>query len=145
VRTRTGRRDAGETLTETLVTVVILGISTAGISLALGTAVKASTLHRQQALVQNALRSWGDQVAAGSYTACATAGSFAAPSPALPAGMTAAVTAVQYWNGVTFVGSCGTDTGIQRVTLRITAPTGTSSGLADSVAVVVRKPCTSTC
>ena len=145
MRTRTGRRDAGETLTETLVTVVILGIATAGISFALGTAVKASTLNRQQSLVHNALRSWAEQVAAGSYTACATASSFAAPSPALPTGMTAAVTGVQYWNGLTFVGSCGTDTGIQRVTLRITAPTGTTGGLVDSVAVVVRKPCTSTC
>lgn len=139
------RRDAGETLTETLVTVMVLGIATAGISLALGAAVKASTLNRQQALVQNALVSWAEQVAAGTYTTCATTSSFAAPSPALPAGMTSAVTSVQYWNGLTFSGSCGTDSGIQRVTLRITAVTGTSPGLTDTVAVVVRKPCTSTC
>lgn len=139
------RRDAGETLTELLVTVVILGISTAGIAFGLGTTVKAATLNRQQALAQNALRTWAEQIGAGTYTACAPASSFAAPSPALPTGLTAAVTAVQYWNGVTFVGSCGTDTGIQRVTLRISAATAATSPLTETVAVVVRKPCTSTC
>jgi type II secretory pathway pseudopilin PulG len=139
------RPDAGETLTELLVTVVILGIATAGIAFALGTTVKAATLNRQQALAQNALRSWAEQIGAGTYTACAPASGFAAPSPAPPAGLTAAVTAVQYWNGVTFAGTCGTDTGIQRVTLRISAATGSASPLTETVAVVVRKPCTSTC
>jgi type II secretory pathway pseudopilin PulG len=138
-------RDAGETLTELLVTVVILGISTAGIVFGLGTAVKATTLNRQQAVAQNALRSWAEQIGAGAYTACAPASDFAVPSPALPTGLTAAVTAVQYWNGATFAGTCGTDTGIQRVTLRISAATGTTSSLTETVAVVVRKPCTSTC
>ncbi|HST66042.1 MAG TPA: type II secretion system protein [Mycobacteriales bacterium] len=139
------RPDAGETLTELLVTVVILGIATAGISVALGMTVKASAMQRQQALAQNALRSWAEQIGAGPYTACATAGSFAAPSPAPARGLTAAVTAVQYWNGVTFVSSCGTDTGVQRVTLRVTAANGLSPALTKTVAVVVRKPCASTC
>ena len=139
------RPDAGETLTETLLTVVILGIATAGIAFALGTVVRASTMDRQQALAQNALRSWAEQIGAGTYTACATAGSFAAPSPALATGLTAAVTAVQYWDGSTFAGSCDSDTGIQRVTLRVTAANGLSPALTESVAVVVRKPCVSTC
>jgi type II secretory pathway pseudopilin PulG len=142
---RDTRRDAGETLTELLVTVVILGIATAGISFALGTTVKASGMHRQQALAQNALRSWAEQIGVGTYTACAPASSFAAPSPALSTGLTAAVTAVQYWNGVAFVSSCGTDTGVQRVTLRISAANGLSPALTKTVAVVVRKPCASTC
>ena len=140
-----GRRDAGETLTETLLTVVILGLATAGITFALGTLVKASTMDRQQSLAQNALRSWAEQIGAGTYTACAAAGSFAAPSPALATGLTASVTAVQYWNGATFVGSCDSDTGIQRVTLRVSAANGLSAAVTESVAVVVRKPCVSTC
>lgn len=139
------RPDAGETLTETLLTVVILGIATAGIAFALGTVVKTSTMDRRQALAQNALRSWAEQTGAGTYTACAAAGSFAAPSPALATGLTATVTAVQYWNGVTFLSSCDSDTGIQRVTLRVTATNGLSPAVAESVAVVVRKPCVSTC
>ena len=139
------RRDAGETLTELLLTVVILGIATTGIAFALGTTVKATTLNLQQALAQNALRSWAEQIGAGTYTACAPASGFAAPSPALPTGLTATVTGVQYWNGAAFTGSCGTDTGIQRVTLRISAVAGTAAPLTETVAVVVRKPCTTTC
>lgn len=145
MRRGNARPDAGETLTELLVTVTVLGIATAGITFALGTTVKATGMHRQQALAQNALRAWAEQISAGTYTACATTAGFAAPSPPLGTGLTAAVTAVQYWNGAAFVTACGTDSGIQRVTLRITAANGLSPALTDSVAVVVRKPCASTC
>jgi type II secretory pathway pseudopilin PulG len=139
------RSDAGETLTELLVAVVVLGIATTGIVFALGTTVRAATMDRRQALAQNALRAWAEQVSAGPYTACATAGSFAAPSPALPTGLTATVTRVQYWDGSTFASSCGTDTGVQRVTLQVAAANGLSPAVTDSVAVVVRKPCATTC
>lgn len=145
MRSGGARTEAGETLTEVLVTIVILGIAVAGISAALLVTNRTSALHRQQALAQGALRAWAEQVAAGSYTACATASTFPPPSPALPAGLTPAVTGVQYWNGTAFAASCGTDTGIQRVTLRITATTGRTTPLTDSVAVVVRKPCVSSC
>lgn len=141
----TPRRDAGETLVELLMTVVILGIATAGISGALLVSTKASALQQQQALAQNALRSWAEQLGAAGYTPCAAASSFGAPSPALPTGLTAVVSAVQYWNGTVFTGTCGTDTGIQRVTLRITAANGLSAPLTATVAVVVRRPCVSAC
>ena len=139
------RADAGETLIEILLTVVILGIAVAAISGALLTANKASTMHRQQALAQNALRVWAEQISAEAYVDCATAASFAAPSPALPAGLTATVASVQYWTGSAFAGTCGSDAGIQRVTLRVTAANGLSPALSDTVAVVVRKPCVTTC
>lgn len=145
MRSARARADAGETLTEVLVTIVILGIAVAGISAALLVTNRTSALHRQQALAQGALRSWAEQVAAGPYTACAPAGTFPLPSPAPPAGLTAAVSGVEYWNGTAFAASCGTDTGVQRVTLRITATTGRTTPLTESVAVVVRKPCVSSC
>jgi Tfp pilus assembly protein PilV len=143
--TGTSARDAGESLIELLVTVVILGITTAGISGALLATGQASTLHRQQALAQNALRSWAEQLGAGTYTDCAAADSFAGPSPALPAGLTADVSAVQYWDGKSFADSCDTDTGIQKLTLRITAANGLLAALVRSSAVVLRKPCESAC
>lgn len=140
-----GRPDAGETLVELLVTIVILGIVTAGIAAALLAAGTASSMQRNQVLAQNALRSWAEQLGAAAYTACATAGSFAAPSPAPPAGFTATVTGVQYWNGTTFGSTCAPDTGIQRVTLRITAPNGLSPAVGQNLTVVLRKPCVSAC
>jgi type II secretory pathway pseudopilin PulG len=140
------RRDAGETLVELLMTVVILGLATAGISGALLVSSKASSLQQQSALAQNALRSWAEQVgAAPTYTPCAVAASFGAPVPALPTGLTASVSTVQYWTGTVFTTTCGTDTGIQRVTLRITATNGLSAPLTDTVAVVVRRPCVTAC
>ena len=138
-------RDGGESLIELLVTVVILGISTAGLSAGLLSVGQASTMQRQQVLAQNALRSWAEQISAGTYTACAAAGAFSAPSPALPSGLTATVRTVEYWNGTSFASSCGTDSGIQQVTLRITAQNGLSPALNQDVAVVVRKPCVSSC
>jgi type II secretory pathway pseudopilin PulG len=142
---RPAARDGGETLVEILVTVVILGIATAGVTGGLLAVGETSHLQRQQVLAQHALRSWAEQIGVGTYTACATKSGFAAPSPALPTGLAASVTSVQYWDGADFTGSCGTDTGIQRVTLKITATNGLVPPISHSVAVVVRKPCASAC
>lgn len=138
-------RDAGETLIEILVTIVILGIATAGLSGALLATVNASDLQRQQVLARHALRSWAEQIGTGPYTACAAASSFAAPSPALPSGLGYAVTRVSYWNGTAFAASCTADTGVQKVTLRITAANGLSAPLIREVDVVVRQPCVTSC
>ena len=133
-------RDVGESLVEILVTVVILGIATSGLSAALLTTVKASNTQRQQVLARAALRSWAEQISAAAYVPCAVPGSFPTPSPTLPNGYTAAVTGVYYWNGTSFAGSCGTDAGAQALTLRITAPNGLSPALAQTLSIVVRKP-----
>jgi type II secretory pathway pseudopilin PulG len=144
--TTPGGRDTGESLVELLVTIVVLGIVTAGIAGALLATGKASSMHRQQVLAQNQLRAWAEQISAANYVPCASVGSFAGPSPALPGDFTATVTAVQYWNGTSsFAGTCGTDTGIQRVTLQITAQTGLTAPLVRRLAIVVRKPCASSC
>ena len=143
---RTGSRDAGESLVELLVTVVVLGIITAGLSGALLTVNGTSQLHRQQALAQHALRAWAEQVGAATYTNCAAPAAFPAPSPVLPAGLAASVPSVRYWNGTSFATSCpAVDTGIQRVTLRITATNFMVAPIGHSIVVVVRKPCVSGC
>jgi type II secretory pathway pseudopilin PulG len=142
---RPAARDGGETLVELLVTVVILGIATSGISAALVATVNASNLHRQEVLARHSLRAWAEQIGVGTYTACAAPSNFAAPSPALPSGLTAAVPSVSYWDGTSFASSCDTDTGVQKVTLRITARNGLSAPRSRDVEVVVRKPCVSAC
>jgi Tfp pilus assembly protein PilV len=143
VSTAPALREAGESLIELLVTVVILGIATAGIAGALFATGRASSAHRQMALAQNALRAWAEQLDAGSYDDCAATDSFADPDPALPADFTATVSTVQYWSGTAFVSTCGTDTGVQKVTLTVTAPNGLARAVARSMVVVLRKPCDS--
>lgn len=138
-------REAGDSLVELLVTMVVLGIATTGVTGALSAVGRGSAMHRQQILAQNVLRSWAEQVSAAPYADCATAGSVAAPAAAMPSGFAASVTGVQYWNGTAFAGSCTADTGVQRITLRVTAPNGLSPAVSQSVAVVVRKPCVTTC
>ena len=143
--------DAGETLIELLVAVVVIGTAVVAILGALVVAVDSSTLARNQTRVQAALRSWAEQVTAVGdtgtyrYVPCAAAATF--PDPAtLPTGFVPSKS-VQYWTGSTWSGTCTTDAGVQRVTLRIEAPGHAWSAVTQSVDVVVRRPCAaeSTC
>ncbi len=153
---RAGDRDRGETLIELLVAVTILGIGAAAILGGLMLAVDSSTFARSQSGVQALLRSYGDALAdAGDttgtglyrYKACAVAGDFpaatAVPGVSVPSGWSAAVTAVRYWNGTGFGTGCttGSDTGVQRVTVSVTAPAGLYPSLTRTLDVVVRRPC----
>src|SRR6266498_4448773 len=104
--------EAGETLIELLVAIVILGFSVIATLGGILVIVESATMLRKQAQSQNSLRSWAEQISMGPYSDCATAASFSLPSPSLPSGFTPRVTAVQYWNGSAFANSCASDTGI---------------------------------
>lgn len=145
MRRAPGRSDAGESLVELLVTVIILGLVTSGLAASLLATGNASTLARRQAQAQNTLRSWAEEVGAAAYTDCAQAPKFAGLVPALPGGLTGSVTSVRYWDGTAFAATCGTDTGIQRVTLTITVANTLSDPLVRGITVVVRRPCVATC
>ena len=140
--------DAGETLIELLVAVVVIGVAVTAILAALVVAVDSSSLARNEARVQAALRSWAEQVTAVgdtggySYVPCAPVSAF--PDPAgLPNGFTTGKS-VQYWTGSAWSGTCTTDAGVQRVTLRVTAPGTAWSTVTQSLDIVVRRPCAST-
>jgi Tfp pilus assembly protein PilV len=140
------RDDGGETLIELLVAVVVIGIAVTGILGALVIAVDSSALARNQARVQASLGSWAEQLTAvgdtGGYPYVPCAGASAFPAPAvMPSGFTATVTTVEYWTGSAWAGTCGTDAGVQRVTLRVTAPGQVWSTVTESLRVVVRRPC----
>jgi Tfp pilus assembly protein PilV len=137
--------DTGETLIELLVAIVILGIAVVAILGGIVVVVESSSMHRRQAQAQNGLRVWAEQISAATYSDCATAGSFSLPSPSLPNGFTPTVTAVQYWSGTSFSNSCASDQGIQKVTLRVAVAAGLYPGFTQSLDVVVRKPCVSSC
>lgn len=144
MRTPAAGGDAGETLVELLITLVILGVGVVALLGGLFVTVQTSALHRNQVVAQNVLRGWAEQIGAEEYTHCATPDSFSPPT--LPSGFSGTVVAVQYWDGTSFTDSCDPgDTGIQKVSLRITVSKNPFPGITQSVDVVVRKPCESSC
>src|SRR3954451_5688487 len=112
--------DRGETLIEMLVTIVIMGITVTAVLGAIATSVALSATHRKQATAGAYLRAEAEAVESAvaaspsAYTPCGGPSAYASLySVAAP--YTASVTAVAYWNGTTFASTCGTDSGVQRV------------------------------
>lgn len=137
--------DRGETLVELLVSMSILGIVVATLLGGLQVSGRSSVQHRKQVQVQTFLRAWAEQTSAAAYTPCATAAGVPAPNPALPAGFTATVVSMRYWSGTTFATTCAEDRGIQKVGLRVSAANQPFPAVTQTLDVVVRRPCTTTC
>ena len=116
---RPGSPDDGSTLVEALVAVSIVSIAFTAIVGGMFTTVTASDVNRQQANAATYLASSAEAVKADPYVACAA--SYAGAGFVLPAGFSQDPPVVAYWNAgtSTFDASCGTDAGLQRVTLTI--------------------------
>ncbi len=149
-RRSSGRRgnqrcDAGETLIELLISVMLLGLAVITMLGGLLVLTASSVFYEDETQVQNGLYDWASTVAAMPYTDCVTAGAVPGP-PDLPAKYTATVTSVEYWNGSAFTATCpSSDTGVARLGLRIGAPLAGYPGFSKSLVVVIRKPCVSGC
>jgi Tfp pilus assembly protein PilV len=142
-----GPGQAGETLVELLISLMIIGVAVTAILGAVRIAVAASTLDQRQIHAQALLRSWGEyavqQTTDASYpTGC---GPSVLPYPAsltpLPSGFSAQLTKVEYWNGSAFVGTCGTDLGVRRLELTMAVAPALYPGFTSTYDVVVRRPC----
>jgi hypothetical protein len=72
------------------------------------------------------------------YVDCATTGAYAAAYSTADPAYVAEVVAVRYWTGSGFAGSCAGDTGVQRVSVRVSSADGS---VAESLDVIIRKPC----
>jgi Tfp pilus assembly protein PilV len=142
-----GSVQAGETLVELLISIMIIGISVTAILGGVRIAVAASTLDQRQIHAQALLRSWGEyavgQTTDANYTtSCATSLTYPATLQALPAGFTAAQTKLEFWNGTSFAGgACSTDPGVRRIELTMSVAPALYPGFTSTYDVVVRRPC----
>lgn len=122
----TPRGDEGMTLVETLVAVSIVGLSFSALVGGMYTTVQASDINRKQAAAATALATYAEAVKADPYIACAT--SYTGTTFTAPAGFTKAPVVVSYWKPAstppTFATPCGTDSGLQRVTLALRSTDG---------------------
>jgi type II secretory pathway pseudopilin PulG len=137
-RRRRRRTDAGESLVELLVSIGIMGIAVTAILGGLGMSSSASATHENLAKAQNLLRDWAETL---TYSA-------SCPSPVInpftvPTGYTKNSPTFQFWDDAArnFSGSCTASTGMYRVTLSITPTGGQGAGIAQTLAVTMRRPC----
>lgn len=137
--------ERGETLIEILVAVLVLGLTVTAIMGGLLTSVTFSDMHRKQATGGADARAYGEVVsrfvAGNNYVECGGPSAYgpATVGFAAPAGFTAVVASVEYWNATsrTFSGTC-TSSGLERVTVQVASADGRAT---ERAVVVVRKPC----
>jgi prepilin-type N-terminal cleavage/methylation domain-containing protein len=147
---RAERSDAGVTLLEVLVTITIMGIAFTALLSALTGIFWSGDAHRKVARAETLVRSYADAVDVAPYVNCAAAADYTgALLPAPPAGYTASIQLVEYWNG----GATGSifpgttqatcvangDKGVQRITVRV-VQTDAVRGVTIDVVVVKRDP-----
>src|SRR5450755_4112047 len=142
----TSRSEAGDTLVELLIAMVVLAIASVAILVAFATSISASSEHRALASFDTALRSaYQDatsqiQYAANAhYVSCATASTYQnqVSFNNLPAGYTAQITSVTYWNApssFSFGSSCASgSTSPQLVAISVAPPSGGASSTINAV------------
>lgn len=140
--------EAGFSLAEVLVTVVIVGITFAAVLGGLVTAITVSDYHRKQATADALARDsaeWVKNSVSTVYEPCASTGSYSLSGITLPSGYTATVSGVEYWDGIgptgsaynpTFVGTCPSpDKGLQRITIT----TSSSDGRATETVQITKR------
>lgn len=137
------RGDRGETLVELLVAVVVMGIAVVVIVGGFATVITMSDQHRKQATAGAYVRDYAEAientVAGGGYVACAGTATYKSPAGfSVPSGYAASVGSVRYWSGAAWQASCGTDTGLQQLTVQVASADGRAS---EQLTVVLRKPC----
>ena len=155
------RSEAGDTLVEVLMALVVVGIAATAILLAFATSISGSGTHRNAATLDTMLRTAAAEVTSaiqqqsssefancsGANTVNTTPGSIPLPNNPLPAPQyTATITAVQYWNPSTYsftapqapATSCpvgASATGPQQLTVTVSY-----NGASQSITTVVQDP-----
>jgi type II secretory pathway pseudopilin PulG len=135
------RDQAGETLVETLLSLVILGVAIVAIVGGLGQSIFSSSLHRDQSDGGTVLVASAESVkdvALNPYVNCATTASYSPTvGNTVPSGWAVSVQSVQYWLGdaaaTTWGSTCRdltTAVHVQKVTVNTVSPRGISHTLS---------------
>jgi len=138
---RAAASQAGDTLIELLIAIVIIALAATGLLGALITAISSSGEHRSLSQEDTLLRSFAEtaeyqiqSAPAPLFLPCATSYNVTFTVPARYSGFTVGISNIQYWNGSTFASTCD-QTGVQLVTLKSTSP-----GALQTLSFVVRDP-----
>ena len=141
---------------ELIFTVAIMGTAVVALLAGLATAIRISDIHRKQAAAGAQVRTFAEAVeravnrTPSSYVDCATPAAYESAFTADP-GYARDVVSVRYWRLATptipgaWVTSCGTDSGVQRVTLEVRSTEGTADPdddrAVETIELIIRKPC----
>lgn len=136
-------QQAGETLIELLMAVVIMGIAAVAIVGGISTSIMMSDIHHKQATAGASVRDFAEAIETGvatssKYTTGAGAAGAYQSLYLAPSGYVRSVTAVACWNGSQFVAQPCSDRGVQRVSLTVASGDRRATETLD---VIVRKPC----
>lgn len=143
------RGQAGESLLEIIITIMIMGLAIPAVVGAVMAAVGSSSQDRRQVQAQQLLTSWSETIAKNnndaSYGACPATSYYAtgafAPG-AVPSGFAVSVASIDYWDATTATfGGCPADQGVRRLRLRVSVNAGLYPSFAMDRYVIVRKPC----
>lgn len=141
-------RDRGESLPESIITVVIIGLFAVTAVLAFTTLISAAVSYRAtasiDALLHNDVAEVTAQLQDGAtplYSPCATAATYTSGPSTVTfgneiAGYTSTITAVAYWSGTSFDSTCPTlptTPTPQQITVTVTNTAGTETGSALAV------------
>jgi prepilin-type N-terminal cleavage/methylation domain-containing protein len=123
--------DHGATLIELVMAVAILGIAFSALLGGMFTFTYAAASHSRQASGAEYIREYAEAVAGATYQSCAT--TYAPTGFTTPTGWTLGVPVVNYWNATTFVATCSSDLGLQRVHLSLSSNDGRDTETLDVV------------
>lgn len=152
IRSLLARGEAGESLLEIIITIMIMGLAIPAVAGAVMAAVGASSQDRRQVQAQQLLTSWSETIAKantdgtyGAYGACpsGTSYSIGAFDPGvLPSGFALSVASIDYWDAATSsFGGCAVDKGVRRLRLHVDVSAGVYPSFTMDRYVIVRKPC----
>lgn len=133
--------EAGDTLVEVLITLVIVSLCVVAFLSAFSTSISASAEHRTLVSIDTVLRSASEnalsqieQDSSPLFSACATPSTYSGINFGIPSGYVATITSVEYWNGSSFSTACASgSTAPQLISLTVSGPLGSSSSISFSV------------